>query len=422
MSGEAPRKLWRSPHRFDDWSWSPEVNWKQFKAWASSLPQEDAVGLGAIGWVLLHPVLMIYGLLVTPWVWNTIVFSVIYYLITALAVTTCYHRLLAHKSFACKKWVEALLIFLSTSAMEGPALGWVRNHRAHHRWLDTEKDPYDAKKGFWWSHMGWAIQPYEPERVAEVDVSDLTSNRLVMIQNDYYMAFASVTGFIFPTVFCGLLWGDYAGGFWLGAITKMSIILQAAFCVNSLAHYVGEHTYCESTTPVDNLFVQVLTTGEGFHNFHHAFPYDFRGTHKLWAYDPIKWFVHFLKFCGLAHDLKTFPDSLIEHAEMETTRNKLDRQLKSSTAIKTEDKLPFMSSADVRRRVQEGASLIIVEGRVHDVHDFLPEHPGGEDILKAYIGKDATKAFYGNIVQHTHGARKILESLSIAKLLDAKTD
>ena len=381
------------------------------------------MGLGAIGWVMLHPILMIYGLFVTPWVWNTVVFAVIYYIVTALAVTTCYHRLLSHKSFAVSKWFEAVLLLISSSAMEGPALGWVRNHRAHHRWLDTDKDPYDAKKGLWWSHMGWAIQPYDPERVAEVDVSDLTNDELVMIQHNYYMVFALSLGFIFPSLFCGLLWGDYAGGFWLGGITKMAIIIQSAFCVNSLAHWDGEHTYCESTTPVDNFFVNVITTGEGFHNFHHAFPYDYRGTNQTWAYDPIKWFIASLKFLGLAHDLKAFPDPLIEHARMETTRNKIERELKSSKAIKTEDQLPFMSTADVRRRVQEGASLIIVAGHVHDIHDFLPQHPGGEAILKAYIGKDASNAFYGTtIVKHTAGARKILESLTIAKLSDNKTD
>jgi len=394
----------------------------QFKAWAASLPQENVMGLGAIGWVIASPILCIIGLLVTPWVWKTVVFALAYYVLTALSVTVCYHRLLSHKAFAVKEWLEGVLLVLTTSAMEGPALGWVRNHRAHHRWLDTEKDPYDATKGLWWSHMGWAIQPYEPERVAEVDVSDLTSDSLVMFQQDFYMPLALLTGFIFPTLFCGLLWGDYQGGFWLAGIVKMALVLQGAFCVNSLAHFQGDHTFTELSTPVDSMITNLLTSGEGFHNFHHAFPYDYRGINRLASFDPIKWTVYTLYLFGWAYDLKTFPDKLIEHARLETTRARIERELPNLAPCPPLEKLPSMSISDVRRRCQEGASLIIVDSLVYDVHDFLPEHPGGQPILKAYIGKDATKAFYGNIVQHTAGARKLLASLTIARLQDAKTD
>jgi stearoyl-CoA desaturase (delta-9 desaturase) len=417
-----PAKIIKSPHRFEPWTLSLSENLKCFRAWWKSLAQESSAGRAAIGWVILSPIITLLGLFVTPWHLNTIIFTVVAFLITAQCVMLSYHRMLSHKAFSVSSTTKTVLLMIGASAMEGPALGWVRNHRAHHRFLDTEKDPYDAKKGFWWSHMGWAIHPYDPEQFADIDVSDLTSDPIVMFQNDYYQPIALSIGFIFPTLFCGLLWGDYAGGFWLGAMLRMQLCLQSAFFTNSAAHYHGEHTYFDQSTPVDSPFVQFLTSGEGFHNFHHAFPYDYRGTSNPWAIDPIKWLTYLLSLLGITFDLKQYPDNMIDHARLETTKNRIERQMAQIAPGKPLDQLAPMTTADVRRRAEEGASLIIIDGLVHDVTEFLPEHPGGEAILKTYFGKDATKAFYGTITQHTQGARKILASLTMAKIVEKKTD
>ena len=416
------KRVVKSPYRFDPWTWSVTENVKCFRAWWKSLEQEDAAGQAAIGWVALSPIVTLLGLFVTPWYSYTVIFAAVYFLITAQCVMLSYHRMLSHKAFSVAPLTKIVLLVLGASAMEGPALGWVRNHRAHHRFLDTEKDPYDAKKGFWWSHMGWALHPLDPEQFRDIDISDLTSDPIVMYQNTYYQPIALVTGFLFPTLFCGLLWGDYAGGFWIGSLLRMQLCLQSAFFTNSLAHYHGEHTFFDESTPVDNPLVHLLTSGEGFHNFHHAFPYDYRGTNATWAVDPIKWLTYVLSLLGLAYDLKSYPNNLIDHARLETSKSRIEREMAQIAPCKPKELLPPMTLSDVRRRTEEGASLIIIDGLVADVTEFLPEHPGGEAIIKAYLGKDATKAFYGNITQHTQGARKLLASLTMAKIVDSKSD
>lgn len=136
------------------------------------------------------------------------------------------------------------------------------------------------------------------------------------------------------------------------------------------------------------------------------------------AIDPLKWIAYLLSLVGLASDLKRFPDNLITHAKLETIKAKVERDMQCVAPCKPICELPTMTTADVRRRVQEGASLIIVDQLVADVHDFLPMHPGGEGIVKLYLGKDATKAFYGNTTQHTPGAKKILASLVMARIVD----
>lgn len=36
---------------------------------------------------------------------------------------------------------------------------------------------------------------------------------------------------------------------------------------------------------------------------------------------------------------------------------------------------------------------VIIHGKVYDLTQFLPEHPGGQKIIMKYAGQDATKAF-----------------------------
>jgi fatty-acid desaturase len=65
--------------------------------------------------------------------------------------------------------------------------------------------------------------------------------------------------------------------------TKLQVFVHhATFCVNSLAHYVGSHTYADNHTPRDHFVTALVTLGEGYHNFHHEFPQDYRNA--------IRWF------------------------------------------------------------------------------------------------------------------------------------
>jgi stearoyl-CoA desaturase (delta-9 desaturase) len=405
-----------SPHRFDPWSLSPKENWKQFTCWLASLKGEDPFNLFGIFWVLLCPLVALYGLFKTTWHPYTIVFTLIYYFWAAVSLTGGYHRLFSHRTYSVNPIWRFLILLISSSTMQGTVLVWARNHRAHHRYMDTDKDPYDATKGFWWSHEGWAIQQHRPEEMSEIDISDLTSDPVVMFSHKYYGLMAISSGLVFPWLFCGLLWGDFLGGLWLGGIIRIVVFLHCTFLINSLAHYSGEKTYSEHITPVDNMWANILTLGEGYHNFHHSFPYDYRGSEVKLRIDPVKWLVDIASFLGIAYDVKSFPDKFIQHTRMEKSKRDLEKiaaRIAPGPPIAT---LPLMTSQDVKRRVLEGAGLIIIEGVAYDVTRFLPEHPGGDAILKLYYGKDATNAFNGLLVRHTASARILLASLAVARI------
>ncbi len=95
------------------------------------------------------------------------------------------------------------------------------------------------------------------------------------------------------------------------------------FCVNSLAHWLGDATFDAKHTPRDHFFTALVTVGEGYHNFHHQFPMDYRNATKWYQYDPTKWFIIAMKKCGLASDLKEFPEQQVQQGILTMKLQKL---------------------------------------------------------------------------------------------------
>lgn len=88
--------------------------------------------------------------------------------------------------------------------------------------------------------------------------------------------------------------------------------LQSTWCVNSLAHWLGEAPFDDKNTPRNHFITALATTGEGYHNFHHQFPMDYRNAIHWYQYDPTKWFIWSMGQLGLASQLKTFPDNEVQ--------------------------------------------------------------------------------------------------------------
>jgi len=54
--------------------------------------------------------------------------------------------------------------------------------------------------------------------------------------------------------------------------------------------------------------------GEGYHNFHHQFPMDYRNAYLWYQWDPTKWFIMTCSFFGMAKNLRVFSSNEIEKA------------------------------------------------------------------------------------------------------------
>jgi stearoyl-CoA desaturase (delta-9 desaturase) len=72
-----------------------------------------------------------------------------------LSVTAGYHRLWAHRAYDAHWSVRLAYLVFGTMAVQNSVLVWASNHRSHHSFVDdNDRDPYSAKRGFWYSHIG----------------------------------------------------------------------------------------------------------------------------------------------------------------------------------------------------------------------------------------------------------------------------
>ena len=88
------------------------------------------------------------------------------------------------------------------------------------------------------------------------------------------------------------------------------------FCINSLCHYSGRQTYSSRCSARDSWLIALVTLGEGYLNYHHEFPYDYRNGVKPWQFDPTKWIIWMLSKVGLAKKLRRVPARTILGAEL----------------------------------------------------------------------------------------------------------
>ncbi|KAF1808167.1 hypothetical protein P152DRAFT_406003 [Eremomyces bilateralis CBS 781.70] len=366
-----------------------------------------------ITFIMAVPLLGFIKAYSTPLYTKTAVFAVIYYFITGLGITAGYHRLWAHTSYSASVPLRIFLALAGAGAVEGSIRWWSRDHRAHHRYTDTIKDPYSVRKGLLYSHLGWMIMKQNPKRIGRVDIADLNEDRIVAFQHRHFLKAVIIMGLAFPTLVCGLAWNDWMGGFIYAGLIRIFIVQQATFCVNSLAHWLGDQPFDDRNSPRDHVITAVVTLGEGYHNFHHEFPSDYRNAIQWWQYDPTKWFIWTMKKLGLASDLKTFSANAIEMGRVQQLQKKLDqRRVKLDWGVPI-DKLPVMEWDDYITQSENGRALISIAGVVHDISDFAAHHPGGKAMIRSGIAKDATAAFNGGVYRHSNAAHNLLATMRI---------
>ena len=220
---------------------------------------------------------------------------------TGLSVTFGYQRLFAHRTVEAKTVVNLLLLLFGTAALQNSARKWGSDHRRHHNFVDTDRDPYDIGRGFWYAHMGWVFEKNPGKKIYE-DVPDLIRDRLVMFQEKYYIPLAIAVGFVFPTLVASL-WGDPLGGFLIAGWVRLIFNEHCTFSINSFVHIFGKQPYSDQDTSRDNWFFAFVTYGEGYHNSHHKFPFDYRNGIKFNQWDPSKWTIAFLSCLGQTQNL-----------------------------------------------------------------------------------------------------------------------
>jgi len=231
--------------------------------------------------------------------------------VTGLSITIGYHRLFAHSTFKASPIVRLLLLLFGAATFEESALKWSSQHRQHHRFTDTEHDPYGVNRGFWHAHIGWIL--FWRHRTNYDNVRDLRQSRLVSHQHDHHAWWSIGGGVVLPMLIAWWI-GYPLGGFIMAVCLRIVLVLHSSFFVNSFAHTFGAKTFNRAQSARDNWIGALLTNGEGFHNFHHRFPSDYRNGVRWYHWDPSKWCIYILSKLGLAWDLKRTSDQRIAQA------------------------------------------------------------------------------------------------------------
>ncbi|XP_050676438.1 acyl-CoA Delta(11) desaturase-like [Leptidea sinapis] len=258
-----------------------------------------------------------YGLYlaVTEATWSTLFFNWVIYVTASIGVTAGAHRLWTHRAYKAKLPLQILLMVMNTLAFQNTVTDWVRDHRLHHRYSDTDADPHNASRGFFYSHVGWLLVRKHDEvkkRGRQTDMSDILANPVLRFQKKYAVPFIGTVCFLLPTVIPVYFWGETLKVAWHLAILRYIMNLHGTFLVNSAAHIWGMKPYEKNIKPAQNLAVSFITFGEGFHNYHHTYPWDYRtaelGNNML---NMTTLFIDFFGWIGWAYDLKTVDDEII---------------------------------------------------------------------------------------------------------------
>ena len=264
---------------------------------------------------------LILALTLAPWYafyygysWTLLVLSILFLGTNGLSITAGYHRLWAHNAYKAHPLLQVLFALFGAAALQNSILTWCSGHRCHHRHIDdNQRDPYSAKRGLWFSHIGWMLRDYESGKLNFNNVKDLQREPVIVWQHKYYLPIA-ITMNILPPLIIGLILGEVVGSLLLAGVVRLVFSHHSTFFINSLAHFWGKQPYTDENTARDNGIIALLTYGEGYHNFHHMFQNDYRNGTRWWHYDPTKWLIKSGSWIGLTRDLSRIPTFKIHRA------------------------------------------------------------------------------------------------------------
>jgi stearoyl-CoA desaturase (delta-9 desaturase) len=226
------------------------------------------------------------------------------YLIAALGVEVGLHRFFAHHAFSAGRTVTILLGIAGTIAVQGPIIFWVATHRIHHAFADREGDPHSPRpigtgrlatlRGLWHGHVGWL---FTVRRVNWTKfVPDLIRNRHVLRIDRYYFMWIAL-GLVLPTAVGWALTGNSrgaVGGFLWGGLTRIFLLDQVTWGINSIGHTLGSRPYRTRDNSRNIWSFAPFSIGASWHNNHHARPSLALTRHAFWQVDIAGLFIYLL--------------------------------------------------------------------------------------------------------------------------------
>lgn len=238
-------------------------------------------------------------------------------LFCGLSITAGYHRMWSHKAYKGHPFLRLIFALGGACALQNDVMHWASDHRRHHRHVDqNDLDPYSAGRGFWFSHIGWILRHYDSGKEDFSNIKDIQQDKIALWQHQHYLLLVLLTNIGLPA-FLGFLHGDIIACLLLGGLLRLVMSQHVTYLINSIAHMWGKQTYSDASSARDNPLLALITYGEGYHNYHHTFQWDYRNGVKWWHFDPTKWMIRSLSCVGLTTDLKRTDPARVETARLQ---------------------------------------------------------------------------------------------------------
>ena len=205
------------------------------------------------------------------------------YVLCALGITVGFHRMLTHRAFVAQPALRAALLVFGSMAVQGRAIDWAIDHRAHHAHSDKEGDPHSPHAGFAaglggqvrglvHAHVGWM---FHHERLTDRGrwAKDLIDDPIVRFVDRTFVLWA-VLGFALPAA-AGALVGGWHGaltGLLWGGLVRVFIGHHVTWSVNSICHVFGRRPFAADDQSTNNWLLALPSLGESWHHNHHVFP------------------------------------------------------------------------------------------------------------------------------------------------------
>jgi stearoyl-CoA desaturase (delta-9 desaturase) len=237
------------------------------------------------------------------------------YVFGVLGINLGFHRLLAHQSFCCPKWLEHTLAVLGICCVQDSPARWVAIHRRHHHHTDDQQDPHSPLVSFLWAHVGWILLKSDDlmrDELFERYAKDLMRDKFYgWIEATYawiWIPALSWAAFFFAGFAAELLLGgttrqalQFGGSLLIwGVFVRTVVHWHFTWSVNSVTHLWGYRNYETSDSSRNNVLIAIISNGEGWHNNHHAAPRSARHGHRWWEMDVAWLIIRFLMWVGLA--------------------------------------------------------------------------------------------------------------------------
>lgn len=276
---------------------------------------------GKVEWLRVAPFFLLHAacllVFVVGWSWIAIAVALCAYFARVFGLTAFYHRYFSHRAFKTSRPVQFLGALLGSSAAQRGPIWWAAHHRHHHRAADKPDDIHSpVQQGFIWSHMLWFMtrEAYGTDTRVVKDLLKYPELRFLDRFDFFAPAVLAVAMFLLGEVVLAIWPSSGTNGFQMliwGFLISTIVLHHVTFSINSLAHTFGSRRFDTDDDSRNNLWLALITFGEGWHNNHHFFPSSARQGFFWWEIDVSYYLLVLMSWFGLVWDLKVAPSRIL---------------------------------------------------------------------------------------------------------------